>query len=98
MANYTAVSMGAILRDYTEPKYIDDKHKSLVDIADSLYNTGLGAEYLLPEYKKLYDEYGKEFWSLVLKDMSAIDSQITESNIKYLIDDYNEMLVEHGAM
>lgn len=98
MANYTAVSMGAILRDYIEPKYLNDKHKDLCDIADCLYNTGLGTEYLLPEYKKLYDEYGKEFWDLVLRDMAGIDSQITESNIKYLIEDYDEMLVEHGAI
>lgn len=98
MADYTAVSMGAILRDYIKPKYLNDKHKDLCDIADCLYNTGLSTEYLLPKYKKLYDEYGAEFWKMVLKDMAGIDSQITESNIKYLIEDYDEMLVEHGAI
>lgn len=99
MANYTAVSMGAILRDYIKPKYIDKKHEMMCDIADTLYNNGqCMVELLKPEYKKLYDEYGKEFWDLVLRDMAGIDSQITESNIKYLIEDYDEMLVEHGAM
>lgn len=98
MANYTAVSMGAILRDYIEPKYLNDKHKMLCDIADCLYNTGLGTEYLSPEYKKLYDEYGKEFWEFVLKDMGAIDSQLEHWNVKDLVADYNDMLVEHGAL
>jgi len=97
MADYTAVSMGAILRDYTEPKYLNDKHRMMCDIADCIYNIGqCMVELLKPEYKKLYDEYGEEFWEFVLKDMAGIDSQITESNIKYLIEDYDEMLVEHG--
>ena len=97
MADYTAVSMGAILRDYTEPKYLNDKHRMMCDIADCIYNNGqCMVELLKPEYKKLYDEYGEEFWKMVLKDMAGIDSQITESNIKYLIEDYDEMLVEHG--
>lgn len=99
MANYTAVSMGAILRDYTEPKYLNDKHKMLCDIADCLYNNGqYMVEHLKPEYKELYDEYGREFWEFVLKDMAGIDSQLENYNIKYLIEDYDEMLVEHGAL
>lgn len=99
MANYTAVSMGAILRDYTEPKYLNDKHKMMCDIADTLYNNGqCMVELLKPEYKELYDEYGREFWAKVLQDMEGIDSQVAEHNIKYLIEDYNEMLVEHGAL
>lgn len=99
MANYTAVSMGAILRDYTEPKYLNDKHKMLCDIADCLYNNGQHmVEHLKPEYKELYDEYGGEFWEFVLKDMAGIDSQLENYNIKYLIEDYDEMLVEHGAL
>lgn len=99
MADYTAVSMGAILRDYIEPKYLNDKHEDLCDIADCLYNNGQSmVEHLKPEYKKLYDEYGKEFWEFVLKDMGAIDSQLEHWNVKDLVADYNEMLVEHGAM
>lgn len=99
MANYTAVSMGAILRDYTEPKYLNDKHRMMCDIADCIYNNGQCMVKLLkPEYKELYDEYGEEFWKMVLKDMGAIDSQLENYNVKYLIDDYDEMLVEHGAM
>lgn len=99
MADYTAVSMGAILRDYTEPKYLNDKHRMMCDIADCLYNNGqCMVELLRPKYKELYDEYGREFWAKVLQDMGALDSQITESNIKYLIDDYDEMLIEHGSL
>ena len=98
MANYTAVSMGAILRDYIEPKYLNDKHKMLCDIADCLYNNGqCMVELLKSEYKKLYDEYGREFWAKVLQDMSAIDSQLEHWNVKDLVADYNDMLVEHGA-
>lgn len=99
MADYTAVSMGAILRDYIEPKYLNDKHRMMCDIADCLYNNGQSmVELLKPEYKKIYNEYGREFWAKVLQDMDGIDSQINEHNKKYLIEDYDEMLVEHGAM
>jgi len=98
MANYTAVSMGAILRDYIEPKYLNDKHKMMCDIADTLYNNGqCMVELLKPEYKKLYDEYGREFWATVLQDMEGIDSQLEHWNVKDLVADYNDMLVEHGA-
>jgi hypothetical protein len=55
-------------------------------------------ELFKPEYKELYNEYGREFWAKVLQDMEGIDSQATESNIKYLIEDYNDMLVGHGAI
>lgn len=99
MANYTAVSMGAILRDYIKPKYIGKKHEMMCDIADTLYNNGqCMVELLKPEYKKLYDEYGREFWAKVLQDIEGIDSQATEHNIKYLIEDYDEMLIENGAL
>ena len=74
---YQVVSMAVILRDITEPKYINEEHKSLVDIADFFYNANLGPEYLKPEAKELYDKYGKEFFDKVLEDAIAIDSQLT---------------------
>ena len=74
---YQLVSEGAILRDYIEPAYVNREHKMLVDIADFLYGANLSAEYLKPEYKILYDEYGSDYWNDVLKDMSAIKSQLT---------------------
>lgn len=93
--NYMLVSEGAILRDYITPEYINEEHKSLVDIADFFYNANLGAEYLKPEAKELYNRYGKEFWEIVLKDMSAIDSQMTGDREKAdLILDYNDQLLQ----
>lgn len=97
MINYQVVSVGAILRDYIDPKYINDEHKRLVDIADSLYNINIPVDKWNdnPEYnyKALYHKYDNgDFWTLVLKDMSAIDSQITEHNKQDLIDDYNYMV------
>ncbi len=76
---YQVVSMAVILRDIVKPKYINEEHKDLVDIADMFYNANLGPEYLKDEYKGLYERYGKEFFDLVLKDASAIDSQLTGS-------------------
>lgn len=88
---YQLVSMAAILRDYVDMSnwYKDDQHEKLVDIADSLYNVGIKPEDFLDEYKELYDQYGKDFWKLVLKDMSAIDGQLTtDEKVQELIDDY----------
>lgn len=99
MADYTAVSMGAILRDYTAPKYLNDKHEKMCDIADTLYNNGqCMAEHFKSEYKELYEEYGREFWAKVLQDMGALDNQLESYNVKDLIADYNDMLVENGAL
>lgn len=96
---YALVSMGAILRDYAEPKYKDDKHKRLVDIADSLYNMNIpvsewgdNPEY---NYKKLYADMGEDFWRLVLQDMHAIDSQlVSDRHVEELLADYNDLLAE----
>ena len=96
---YALVSMGAILRDYIDPKYKDDKHKRLVDIADSLYNMNIpvsewgdNPEY---NYKKLYADMGEDFWRLVLQDMSAIDSQlVSHRHVDELAADYADMLKE----
>lgn len=92
---YQLVSVGAVLRDYTEPKYINEEHKKLVDIADSFWQAGITAEQLKPEYKRLYDNYPPEWWKLVFKDMGAIESQIS-GHEQELIDDYNTMLFEEG--
>ena len=75
-----SVSERTILRDYGEYPYIDKEHEMLCDIADTLYNANLGPEDMKAEYKELYDKYGKEFFDKVLKDMSAIDSQIQEGS------------------
>ena len=95
---YQAVSVGAMLRDYTDVEYASEEHRRLVDIADSLYNLNIPVEQWQdnPEfdYKELYNRYGKEYWSMVLKDMSAIDSQLTPYNRDDLEDEYTHILNE----
>lgn len=90
---YQAVSVATMLRDFTEVDYINDEHKRLCDIADSLYNLPIPVDKWEdnPEfnYKALYHEYGEEYWQKVLQDMSAIDSQIDPYNRYDLEDDYN---------
>lgn len=95
---YQVVSMAVVLRDIIDPKYINKEHKDLVDIADFLYNNNLGSEYLKPEYQKVYNEYGKDFWKKVLNDASAIDSQLNCSGIheEELILDYSDYV--NGAI
>lgn len=95
--NYALVSEGAILRDYTTPQYINDEHKRLVDIADSLYNLNIPVSEWgeNPEfnYKELYAKYSAEFWELVLKDMHALDSQLDINKAGDLLAEYT-MLVD----
>lgn len=86
---YQVISMPVILRDYIEPTYINDEHKLLVDIADCLYNADIEPEKLKPEAYKKYKEYGKDFWNLVIGDISAIDSQI-EGHEQELVLDYSD--------
>lgn len=100
MISYQLVSMGAILRDYISPKYINEEHEKLCDIADSLYNINIPVEEWRdnPEYdyKGLYKKYSAEFWELVLKDMSAIDSQLVGDRQRdELIEDYEYMVKEN---
>lgn len=90
---YDLVSMLVILRDWanTDDSYINKEHEDLVGIADFLYNNGSSmVEYLQPEAKAVYDKYGKKFFDMVLDDAAAIDSQISSSNVKDLIADYND--------
>ena len=92
--NYQVVSMAVILRDIINPKYVNEDHKMLVDIADFFYNNNLGPEYLKPEAKEVYEQYGKKFFDLVLEDASAIDSQLTGSGAheQELILDYSDYI------
>lgn len=93
---YQAVSIGAILRDYEKPEYANDEHRHLTDLADTIYNTCMtptsNPEFFYPQFKRLYDQYSKEFWDLVLRDMRAIDSQISDHNIDDLREEYKELL------
>lgn len=94
MVEYVLVSVGAILRDYTEVKYASTEHKMLCDIADTLYNIGMSVYGTLDkEYEELAERYGREFWELVLKDMHAVDSQI-DGHVAELIEDYEYLLKE----
>ena len=89
---YDLVSTLVILRDWVDVDnaYLNNEHKSLVDIADFLYNSGLDADSLQPEYKSIYNKYGEEFFDKVIEDASAIDSQINHNNVNDLIADYED--------
>ena len=93
---YDLVSSLAILRDYDvleDSDYINEEHRLLVDIADSIFNVGQSVvKNFKPEYKEVYDAYGKAYFSKVLKDMRALDSQISDGNINDLIDEVNDKL------
>lgn len=95
---YQLVSEAVVLRDYQAPKYLNEEHKRLVDIADCLYNANIpvsewndNPEY---DYKALYARYGEEYWKKVLKDISALDSQLNHYNVGELAEEYQEMLEE----
>lgn len=89
---YNAVSVATMLRDFTEVDYIDDEHKMLCDLADTIYHTGMtperNPEMFRPEYKELYNRYGEEFFDTAYQDMRAINSQMTPYNRYDLEDDY----------
>lgn len=92
---YTLVSMAAILRDYADMSewYKNDLHEKLTDIADSLYNVGIAPDEFKPEYKELYDQYGKAYFDKVLDDMYALDGQLTsDDKVQELFDDYADRL------
>lgn len=94
---YDLVSMLLILRDWAdvEDGYINSEHKALVDIADTLYNVGRNmVNQLSPEFKAVYDKYGKDYFDQVLDDASAIDSQINSRNVNDLIAEYNDKAEE----
>lgn len=90
---YDLVSSLVILRDWAEVNsddYVSDEHRQLVDIADFLYNADLPADNLKPEAKAVYDKYGESYFNKVLRDVSAIDSQISHNNVNDLIDEFND--------
>lgn len=90
---YDLVSMLVALRDYIsidDTDYINDEHRMLVDVADSLYNAGITVAEMSPEYQAVYNKYGKDFFDLVLDDVAALDSQLTSNNVNDLIADYND--------
>lgn len=90
---YQLVSMAAIIRDFDEPEYKSEGHRLLTDIADTLYNVGIGPDDMKKMYKVLYYQYGKEYWDKVLEDMSAIDSQLTsQAKEEELLADYNDRI------
>lgn len=90
--SYDLVSTLVILRDWVDidNAYLNDEHKLLVDIADSLYNTHISPDEMLPKYQKVYNKYGEEFFDKVIEDASAIDSQINRNNVNDLIADYED--------
>ena len=90
---YDLVSMLVALRDYADVSdaYVNDEHGKLVDIADSLYNVGRDViEKMKPEFKKVYEKYGSDYFDKVLDDVSALDSQLTRNNVNDLIVDYED--------
>lgn len=90
---YDLVSMLVALRDWVsidDTDYINDEHRKLVDVADSLYNVGISVNEMSPEYQEVYNKYGKDFFDLVLDDVAALDSQLTSNNVNDLIADYND--------
>lgn len=91
------VSEGAILRDWGSVEYLNEEHKRLVDIADTLYNANIPVENWNdnPEYnyKALYKRYGKEYFDRVIKDMVALDSQVdSTSKAQELAEEYEYLL------
>lgn len=93
MIDYTLVSEGAILRDYIDVPYKNTEHKLLVDIADSLYNVGIDPDDFKDEYKKIYKQYGDDYFEKVIQDMSALDSQLyNDSKVEELVADYEDRL------
>ena len=90
---YDLVSMLVALRDYADVSdaYVNDEHGKLVDIADSLYNVGRDViDKMKPEFKKVYEKYGSDYFDTVLDDISALDSQLTRNNVNDLIADYED--------
>lgn len=93
MIEYSLVSEAACLRDYydEEIKYINEEHKMLVNIADSMFNLGykLTLEHTIHhEYLKLIEKYGCKYFQEVIGDMACIDSQLSFNNSADLLIQY----------
>jgi hypothetical protein len=91
---YDLVSSFVILRDWVDVDnaYVNNEHKMLVDIADSLYNAGISIDEMQDKYKTLYNKYGEDYFDTVIEDAQAIDSQLTHNNIEDFIADMNDRL------
>jgi hypothetical protein len=91
---YDLVSSFVILRDWVDVDnaYVDNEHKMLVDIADSLYNANISIDDMQDKYKALYNKYGKDYFDMVIEDAQAIDSQLTHNNIDDFIADINDRI------
>lgn len=92
---YDLVSSFVILRDYADldDAYINDEHRALVDIADSIYNISPSIiKQFKGAYKEIYDKYGSSYFNKVIKDVRALDSQVSHENINDLIAEVNDKL------
>lgn len=88
------VSQGTMLRDHIDMQgeYVSDEHEKLCDIADSLYNAGIGPEQFKAEYKELYEKYGKEYFDEVIEKMGSIDdSTRTTAEASKLLEEYQKL-------
>ena len=77
-------AMAAMLRDVADAgkdyDYVNKEHQMMADVADTLYNANIGPENFKPEYKAIYDKYGKAFWSDTIKEMGRIDDVLANDN------------------
>ena len=100
---FDMVSAYVILRDYcdlSDDNYINNEHKMLVDLADSIYALDLSEEELLSLLAKknkqetidIYNKYGSEYFDTVLRDIDALDSQIGPNNVGDLIAEVNDKM------
>jgi hypothetical protein len=91
---YDLVSSFVILRDYAdlEDNYVNNEHKMLVDIADSLYNADIKADDMNKEYQELYKKYKKTYFNKVLKDIRALKPKINRNNVSDFADKISDKL------
>lgn len=91
---YDLVSSFVILRDYAnlDDDYINEEHRMLVDVADSIYNADISVSDMSKKYQDIYKKYGKSYFDKVLRDIRALDTQATSDNINDLIDEVNDKL------
>jgi hypothetical protein len=96
--DYQLISIATVLRDYIDVKedvgYIDDEHKQLVDIADTIWNVGMDVADLAPDYQVVYYKQSPETWVAVFKDMEALATQVSSHNVHDLVDDYRYLVEE----
>lgn len=89
VTDYTKVSAGVVLRDYTEIEYTDAETEMLIGVADTLYNVGIPLSTLKQEAQDAYNRYDAKFWKNVFDDIKALDSQVNHNNYSDLLEEYN---------